>query len=113
MGVMVLKTPGSRLFAHPFVQAQIKENIKALGHWPLWGESTCGFPSQRASNAEHVSIWWRHYYYDYFPLKSWTEASDAGNPRTDTSPKSSPQIGRDTDADAIVFWFIVYIFHSE
>ena len=23
-----------------FVQAQIKENIKALRHWPLWGEFT-------------------------------------------------------------------------
>ena len=24
----------------PFIQAQIKENIKALHHWPLWGEFT-------------------------------------------------------------------------
>ena len=31
-----LKSPASRLF----VQAQIKENIKALCHWPLWGEFT-------------------------------------------------------------------------
>ena len=31
----------SQLFAQPFVQAQIiKENIKALCHWPLLGEST-------------------------------------------------------------------------
>ena len=29
---------------------QIKENIKALRYWPLWGE----FPAQRASNAENV-----------------------------------------------------------
>ena len=34
-----LKSPASRLFAQPFVQAQIKENIKAPRHWPLWGES--------------------------------------------------------------------------
>ena len=27
-------------FVQPFVQAQIKENTKALCHWPLWGEST-------------------------------------------------------------------------
>ena len=27
-------------FAQPFVQAQIKENIKAPRHWPLWGEFT-------------------------------------------------------------------------
>ena len=34
-----------------FVQVQIKENIKALRHWPLWRESTDDwwFPSQRAS----------------------------------------------------------------
>ena len=29
------------LFAQPFVQAQIKENIKAPRDWPLWGESNC------------------------------------------------------------------------
>ena len=26
--------------SHLFVQALIKENIKALHHWPLWGETT-------------------------------------------------------------------------
>ena len=46
-----------------FVQAQIIENMKPPRHWPLWGEPlvTGGFPSQRASNAENVSIWWRHH----------------------------------------------------
>ena len=29
-----------RLFIQPFIQAQIKENIKALRHWPLSGEFT-------------------------------------------------------------------------
>ena len=38
--IMRAISPGYRLFAQPFVQAQIKENIKALRHWPLWGEST-------------------------------------------------------------------------
>ena len=28
---------------------------------PLCGEFTGNFPAQRASNAENVSIWWRHY----------------------------------------------------
>ena len=28
------------MFVQPFVQAQIKENIKAPRHWPLWWEST-------------------------------------------------------------------------
>ena len=35
-----LKSPTYRLFAQPFVQAQIKESIKAPCHWPFWGEST-------------------------------------------------------------------------
>ena len=35
-----LKLPASRLFTQPFIQAQIKENIKAPRHWPLRGEIT-------------------------------------------------------------------------
>ena len=35
-----LKSQASRLFTQPFVQGQIKENIKALRHWPLWGKFT-------------------------------------------------------------------------
>ena len=35
-----LKSPASRLFTQPFIQAQIKENIKDPRHWPLWGEFT-------------------------------------------------------------------------
>ena len=38
-----LKSPGSRWFAQPYVQAPIKENIKAPRHWPLWGELTLIF----------------------------------------------------------------------
>ena len=33
-----LKSPASRLFAQPFVQALIKVNIKVPRHWPVWGE---------------------------------------------------------------------------
>ena len=46
----------------PFVQTQIKENIKAPRHCPLWGEftGTGEFPSRKTSHAENVSIWWRH-----------------------------------------------------
>ena len=35
-----LKSPASRSFVQPFFQAQIKGNIKAPHHLPLWGEST-------------------------------------------------------------------------
>ena len=34
------KLPASRLFTQPFFHSHIKESIKALRHWPLWGEFT-------------------------------------------------------------------------
>ena len=42
-----LKSPASVSLAHPFLQAQIKENVKAPRHWLLWREPpmTGGFPS--------------------------------------------------------------------
>ena len=36
-----LKSPPARLFTQPFIQAQMKENIKAPRHWPMCGECTC------------------------------------------------------------------------
>ena len=36
MSAMGIKWPSFRLFSQPFVEAQIKENIKALRHRPLW-----------------------------------------------------------------------------
>ena len=57
------KSPASRLFTQAFVQVQIKEASKLRvtglyeGNSPVTGE----FPLQRASNAENVSIWWRHH----------------------------------------------------
>ena len=48
----VSKSLASRVFTQPFVQAKIKENIKAPRRWPLWGGFTGDFPAQRASNAE-------------------------------------------------------------
>ena len=58
-----LKSPASSLFTEPFIQAQIKENIKAPRHRPLQGEfnSDRWIPTQIPSNAENVSIWWRHH----------------------------------------------------
>ena len=35
-----LKSPASWLFSQPFIQTQIKGNIKAPRHWPLCGEFT-------------------------------------------------------------------------
>ena len=45
------------------MQAKIKENIKAPRHWPWWCESTGDrwIHLTNASDAEIVSIWWRHH----------------------------------------------------
>ena len=63
MTTIASQSPASRLCTQPFIQTQIKENIKAPRHWLLCGEftGTGEFPAQRASNAENVSIWWRHH----------------------------------------------------
>ena len=53
----------SLAITRPFIQLGIKENIKAPRHWPLCGEFTGDrwIPHTKASNAENVSIWWRHH----------------------------------------------------
>ena len=38
MGAMASQITASWLFTQAFDQAQIKENIKAPRHWPLWRE---------------------------------------------------------------------------
>ena len=55
-----LKSPASPLFTQPFIRVQIsKLRVTGLcaGNSPVTGE----FPAQMASNAENVSIWWRHH----------------------------------------------------
>ena len=48
--------------AQPLVQAHITENIKArvIGQCEENPRMTGGFPSQRASDAENIAIYWRH-----------------------------------------------------
>ena len=50
-----LKSPASRLFTQLFVQVQIKENIKALHHWPLRGNAQFG-----SKSAIHCPVWPRN-----------------------------------------------------
>ena len=58
-----MNSMASQITSLTFIRAQIKENIKAPRHWPLCGKftGTGEFPVRRASNAENVSIWWRHH----------------------------------------------------
>ena len=58
-----IKSPTSRLFAQSFVQPHIKKTSKLLITGLCEGNPavTDGILSQRASNAENISIWWRHH----------------------------------------------------
>ena len=59
------KSPASRLFTQPFIQAQIKGNICASVpcHWPLCGDFTMDWriPRTKGQKRGKVSIWWRHH----------------------------------------------------
>ena len=63
MGAMASQITASRLFTQPFIQVNIKENIKAPRHRSLCGEFTDDWwiPPQTTSNTENVSILWRHH----------------------------------------------------
>ena len=55
--------PYDCLLTQPFIQAQIKENIKAPRHWPLCGEFTGDrwIPRTNGQQWGKFSIGWRHH----------------------------------------------------
>ena len=64
MGGIVSRITSFTIVSQPFIQTQIKENIKAPRQWPLCAGNSPGtaeFPAQMASNAENVSTCWRHH----------------------------------------------------
>ena len=58
-----LKSPAPRLFTQPFIQAHITETPKLRVTGLCAGSSAVNgeFLTQRASDAENVSSWWRHH----------------------------------------------------
>ena len=62
MSAIASKITGAPIVFSTACSGAHQRNIKSLRRWPLWGKPlvTYGLPSQRASNAENVSIWWRH-----------------------------------------------------
>ena len=68
MGAMAYQITSLTIVYSSFIQAQIKENIKAPRHWlwagnsPVQGIHRCGeFTAQMASSVKNVSIWWRRH----------------------------------------------------
>ena len=49
------------IVTQPFIQAQIKEKLRVTGLCAGNSPGTGEFPAHMASNAENVSIWWRHH----------------------------------------------------
>ena len=80
MGAITFQITSLTIVYSPFIQAQIKENTKALRHRPLCGEFTGQFPLQKASNAENISIWLRHHVADYTDSGFGHTAGDRGQP---------------------------------
>ena len=66
MGAMASVITSLTIGYSTFIQAQIKENIKASRYWPF---VTGEFPAQKASNTEYGSIWWRHHLSHNSPSK--------------------------------------------
>ena len=52
-----------RLFTQPFIEEQIKENIKTPRHAALCGEFPGDrlIPCTKGQSRRNVSIWWRHH----------------------------------------------------
>ena len=70
MGTIVSQiTSLTIVYSTVFFQTQIRENIKAPRHLPLCGKM--------ASNAENISIWWRHHgyltYHGFSTLVEWRD----------------------------------------
>ena len=68
MNTIVTSQSASQITGNPTVCSTVcsgehQRSVKSPRHWPLWGECTGDWwiPWQRASNAENVSIWWRHH----------------------------------------------------
>ena len=72
MGAIASQITGVFIVCSTVGSGADQRKIKALYRWPLWGNSpvTGEFPAQTASDAENVSIWWRHHYYTDFDLSS-------------------------------------------
>ena len=54
MGAMASRNTSLTIVYSIVYSAQIKENIKAPRHWPLWGEFTGGFPAQRSVTRKKI-----------------------------------------------------------
>ena len=67
-GDVIMSAMASHITSIEIVYSNVYSNIKAPSHWPLCGDSpgTGEFPAQKASDAENVSIWWRHHEYHWW-----------------------------------------------
>ena len=65
MGLLPIR-PASGLFTQPFIQVQIKENIKALPHWPLCGD----FTDDLVNSLHKGPVTWKMFPFDDVIMKT-------------------------------------------
>ena len=61
MSAMASQVTGLTIVYSTVYSGADHRNFKAPCHWPVCVEFTGEFPAQMASNAENISIWWRHH----------------------------------------------------
>ena len=103
------KSPAYRLFAQPFVQAQIKEDTKA-GLYEGNPSVTGGVPSQRASNDVNASIWWRHHGFCYvvYNIVWWCYSGILPNGSISLIRNSQDYVYRKWEYNILIYFFKLY-----
>ena len=73
---ITMTSPAPRLFTRQFIRAQLiskkASNFRVTGLYAGNSPGTGEFPAQMASNAENVSIWWRHHEYRRHATYEWS-----------------------------------------
>ena len=101
-----LKSPASRLFTQAFIQAPIKETSKlrvtslCVGNSPVTGK----FPAWMASNAENVSIWWRHHELTVITTTEILSNCPSSHPLEFYAQSWSVDTMRSSNQSTLMFW---------
>ena len=68
----LFKSPASRMLLNLLFRRKSKKtsNLRVTSFCEGDPPVICGFPSQRANNAENISIWWRHQVWGYWTTPS-------------------------------------------
>ena len=92
-----LISPTSPLLTQPFIQVQIKENIKALRHWPLCGEFTGDWW------IPHTNVQYRRKCF-HLTTSSWACLCNDSSPIQARITKFGPEVQNTLLLRSLLFW---------